>query len=908
MWMLLLAVVATAAWAEKHEDSRNDEYTLVSFSAATDESATATLTKGGITLTLSQGTWTPVRPDGGTAGWELSAGTTITVSGGDIVRIPITFTGVQWGDPVPVGFSQNTVDALEGFKNNYYWYSKSDAAHPSVTINILSDCKLKALDVQTVPSGETVVEAPVIEGEEYFDESATVTITAAEGAEIRYTTDYNVPTVSSDLYAGPFTITETTRVQAIAVKDGISSTVTARNFTRRLAKPVAPVITGDSPFVGSTEITITSDGATDQIYYTLDGTEPTYESTAYTGPFYINETTTVKAMYVRNGGPSEVAEATFVKYEAPRPDEKTIRQLADDAKDADGVTLRLEDAVVVYGESGADGSVRVVRDGGKAIDLMDTGLALPVGTRLSGTVKLNVRYDRGVLSAYDIAGETNQNNLQTSHDGNYEMRPVDVTGSQIADHPGDLVRLEGVTVSVSQGVYTATATDGGQSYEVRLLNGEEFQLKDGQTCGLTAWYSETGSYGVVAMMRVASVEQQYQAPLPPVIEGEETFDDQATVTITSEPGTTIHYTLDGSNPTTLSPLYTRPFVITRTTTVKALAERDELASPMAEKTFTKREAAEWVSTTLDQVAEGGEDVPFAILTLENAKAVFTADYGRSWVVRDGEQAMQWTTSQRLATNYGYAGTVRVRIEYNGGFLRAYDIEGETTMDDIEVDDHFGDYDYYFTTCHWQDILDGKHKGDFIMLKHVKVTREQQPDGTFDYYAGEGEQRMFLENKKGFEYYWNSDPTERHDVGGWYDAPQTIYVARLRLGVGTPGIEGEDQFYGSTKVRIVPDNQYDDLYYTTDGSDPDPDTGETTLSYAGQFTIRETTTIKAVATRYEGKSDIVERTFTCLGTGIGSAVAEGKEKDGVETYNLAGQRVGKDYKGIVVERGTKTLRK
>ena len=908
MWMLLLAVVATAAWAEKHEDSRNDEYTRVSFSAETDESATATLTKGGITLTLSQGTWTPVRPDGGVAGWELTAGTTITVSGGDIVRIPITFTGVQWGDPVPVGFSQNTVDALEGFKNNYYWYSKSDAAHPSVTLNILSDCKLKAIDVQTVPSGEVNVAAPVIEGEEYFDESATVSITAEEGAEIRYTTDYNVPTVSSELYTAPFTIYETTRVQAIAIKDGVSSTVTARNFTKRLAKPIAPVITGDSPFVGSTEITITSDGATDQIYYTTDGTEPTYESTAYAGPFNITETTTIKAMYVRNGGPSEVAEATFVKYEAPQQGEKTIQQLADEAKDADGVTVRLQDAVVVYGESGADGSVRIVRDGGKAIDLMNTDLALPVGTKLSGTVKLNVRYSSGVLSAYDIAGETNQDKLQTSHDGNYEMRPVDVTASQIANYPGDLVRLESVTVSVSQGIYTATATEGDASYVVRLLNGDEFQLKDGQTCGLTAWFSAPGAYGVVAMMRVASVEQQYQAPAPPVIEGDEYFDEQTTISMTSEPGTTIHYTLDGSNPTTLSPLYTRPFVITQTTTVKALAERDELASPMVEKTFTKKEAVEWVSTTLDQVAAGGKDVPYAILTLEDATAVFTADYGRSWVVRDGGQAMQWTTSQSLATNYEYAGTVRVRIDYDNGFLHAYDIEGETNMDDIEVEDHFGDWEYNFTKCNWQDIVDGKHKGDFVLIKHVKVEREVDADGSRRYYAGEGPERLYLTNPAGFEYYWNSDPKEYHDVGGWYNAERNMYVARLRLGVGVPSIEGEEQFYGSTKVRIVPDNPLDDIYYTLDGTDPDINEGETTLNYVGQFTISETTTIRAVSSRYEGLSDIVEKTFTCLGTdGISSATASTAE-DGVETYNLAGQRVGKDYKGIVVERGMKRLRK
>jgi hypothetical protein len=48
------------------------------------------------------------------------------------------------------------------------------------------------------------------------------------------------------------------------------------------------------------------------------------------------------------------------------------------------------------------------------------------------------------------------------------------------------------------------------------------------------------------------------------------FSGSTTVQIsTSTPGAAIHYTLDGSEPTTLSPLYTAPFEITETSTVKA---------------------------------------------------------------------------------------------------------------------------------------------------------------------------------------------------------------------------------------------------------------------------------------------------------------------------------------------------
>src|SRR5262249_9106423 len=48
------------------------------------------------------------------------------------------------------------------------------------------------------------------------------------------------------------------------------------------------------------------------------------------------------------------------------------------------------------------------------------------------------------------------------------------------------------------------------------------------------------------------------------------FGTGQTVTITGEPGATIHYTTDGSTPTSSSPTYTTSFNVTSTTTVKAI--------------------------------------------------------------------------------------------------------------------------------------------------------------------------------------------------------------------------------------------------------------------------------------------------------------------------------------------------
>ena len=79
--------------------------------------------------------------------------------------------------------------------------------------------------------------------------------------------------------------------------------------------PAKPTLISSCSFYGEQEVKIscTTDGAT--IYYTTDGTEPTKESTEYSEPFTVAETTTVKAIAVNENGSSEVATATYTKVE-----------------------------------------------------------------------------------------------------------------------------------------------------------------------------------------------------------------------------------------------------------------------------------------------------------------------------------------------------------------------------------------------------------------------------------------------------------------------------------------------------------------------------------------------------------------------------------------------------------------
>lgn len=81
-------------------------------------------------------------------------------------------------------------------------------------------------------SETSIVTAPTISGTTPFEETTTVTISGPAQATIYYTLDGSTPTSSSTQYSEPLTLSNTTTIKAIAVKDGVSSSVSTRTFTK----------------------------------------------------------------------------------------------------------------------------------------------------------------------------------------------------------------------------------------------------------------------------------------------------------------------------------------------------------------------------------------------------------------------------------------------------------------------------------------------------------------------------------------------------------------------------------------------------------------------------------------------------------------------------------------------------
>ncbi len=159
------------------------------------------------------------------------------------------------------------------------------------------------LSVYGLLEGATQAARPVITpASESFSQSLEITITdASPGASIYYTTDGSIPTTASTPYTGPFNVSTTTTVKAMAAgADLLASEVASATYTSKL-QVAAPVLNPPPGYYDLVQwLTMSTTTPNSSIYYTLDGSTPTTNSTPYRGPFYVGATGTISALAIDN--------------------------------------------------------------------------------------------------------------------------------------------------------------------------------------------------------------------------------------------------------------------------------------------------------------------------------------------------------------------------------------------------------------------------------------------------------------------------------------------------------------------------------------------------------------------------------------------------------------------------------
>lgn len=280
----------------------------------------------------------------------------------------------------------------------------------------------------------------------------------------------------------------------------------------------APTIEGEAAFTSSTTVTIKSSESVASIYYTLDGTEPTTESILYKDPFVLNKTATVKAIAVYKAIMSPVASMDFLLIDLSAP--QTIRDLAVMEKNLESVTVRFENAQVVYGE-GKNYILREKIDGTDyALDVLNTELPLQVGATVSGTVQLRVAFkanpaeNNGVLSTADIT-ETLNHNLTITRGASVMSIPLNVSIVDVRKYPGDLLKVTDGWWYDNYGrpqIY-GTVPDpsgwGSTEYDVYISNHSDYSFIN-EDPNVILWYNDVYTDDQSPLAKIIGKKDSYE--------------------------------------------------------------------------------------------------------------------------------------------------------------------------------------------------------------------------------------------------------------------------------------------------------------------------------------------------------------------------------------------------------------
>lgn len=438
----------------------------------------------------------------------------------------------------------------------------------------------------------------------------------------------------------------------------------------------APSIMGETSFEESTTVTINSDQSVAAIYYTTNGDEPTTSSTLYQGPFTLTESATVKAIAAYKTVVSPVATCVFEKIDANVT--KTIAELAATQNNYPMVKVSFNNAQVVY----ADGKNFILREDGKALDVMNSSLNLQQGAYYQGTVRLKVTCENGILKAYDVEGKTDATDITPVSQPTTKPSPIVCTVAEAAQHPGDLIKLEGLTVTYWNDYYSYD--ENSETY-VYFSNGAGM-VQDGKQYDLTVWYNDrkqnySGNYFPLTKIVVATPAITHLDA--PTISGDALFVESTNVTITSPvdvEGVAIYYTLGGTDPTTASQPYNAPIPLTETTTVKAIAVYKSITSDVATMTFEKFDAN--APRTIADLASIKTDLASVTVSFVNAKVVYGED--NNFILReniDGKYYALDVLNTQLPFKIGatVSGTVKLKVAFkanpaeNNGVLSTADV-------------------------------------------------------------------------------------------------------------------------------------------------------------------------------------------------------------------------------------------
>ena len=180
----------------------------------------------------------------------------------------------------------------------------------------------KILTWTFVSSAPLVTQTPIIMPKAgSYTTLQSITITdPTPNATIYYTLDGSTPSTASSVYSSPLIVGNgTTTVSAIAVGIGATaSPVAVATYTVTLPVASTPTFSlAAGTYLGTQTVALSDSTPGASIYYTTDGSTPTSGSTLYSGPLTIATSETIQVIALVPGfSPSSLASATYTIQQA----------------------------------------------------------------------------------------------------------------------------------------------------------------------------------------------------------------------------------------------------------------------------------------------------------------------------------------------------------------------------------------------------------------------------------------------------------------------------------------------------------------------------------------------------------------------------------------------------------------
>ena len=534
-------------------------YTVTAGTTGTVPTTNSTVYSGPITVSVSSVVEALVTAYGYSNSAVASAKYTLTIATPTFSPVAGNYSGAQM-----VTISESTPGVTIYYTTNGTTPTTSSAVYSgAITVAVTQTIKAigaatgfttsaVASATYTLAKAATPTFSPVAGS--YNTGAQTVTISDTTPGEVIYYTitagtTGTVPTTASAVYSGPITVSASSVVEALAVAYGYSnSAVASAKYTLTIATPTFSPVAGN--YTGAQTVTISDTTPGPAIYFTTDGTTPTFPITGttqlYTGPITVAVTQTVKAIGAATGfTTSSVASATYTLKAAAMP---TFNPIAGGYSSAQTVTISdtTPGAVIYYtvtaGTTGTTPTTNsTVYSSAITVSASSVVEALAVAYGYSNSAVASAKYTLTIATPTFSPVAGNYTGAQTV--------TISTTTPSATIYYTVTAGATGTTPTTNSTVYTAPVTVSASSVV------EAIAVEAGFTTSAVA----SAKYTIVAA-----------TPTFSPVAG--TYYTAQTVTISdSNQNSTIYYTTNGTTPTTSSTVYTSAITVSATETVEAIA-------------------------------------------------------------------------------------------------------------------------------------------------------------------------------------------------------------------------------------------------------------------------------------------------------------------------------------------------